>query len=209
MRRVVILGLALAALAPALPAAARYGADPDWPCQSIKVADLSLGTMWTGPSVDAYAQTWQQDPQVATLAQRLVQRRLPVAEATAEVKQFAAGLGADRATKLEKLMAGVFDLMDTERRAVVDGLDRFGRRQKELAVSLRTEASAVNTETLAPSADATKISSAMQRLEWDRRVFDARRQSIEYACAVPSVIEQRLYALAQAIQAELPAPAAK
>ncbi|GAN76194.1 hypothetical protein [Acidisphaera rubrifaciens] len=204
MRRALILGLALAALAPALAAAARYGVDPDWPCQSIKVADLSLGTMWTGPPVDAYAQTWQQDPQVAPLAQRLVQRRLPVDEATAEVKRFAATLGADRSVKLPMLMAAVFDLMDTERRAVVDGLDRFGRRQKELAASLRAEASGVNAETTAPNADAAKISAAMQRLEWDRRVFDSRRQSIEYACAVPSVIEQRLFALARAIQAELP-----
>lgn len=208
MRRVIIVGLALAALAPALPAAARYGADPDWPCQSIKVADLSLGTMWTGPPVDAYAQTWQQDAPVAALAQRLVQRRLPVDEATAEVKRFAATLGADRTVKLQTLMAGVFDLLDTERRAVVDGLDRFGHRQKELAASIRGEASGVNAETLAPSADAAKISAAMQRLEWDRRVFDARRESIEYACAVPSVIEQRLFALAHAIQAELP-PAGK
>lgn len=208
-RRAAVLGLALAVLAPALPAAARYGADPDWPCQSIKVADLSLGTMWTGPSVDAYAQSWQQDPQVAPLAQRLVQRRLPVAEATGEIKHFAATLGADRSVKLPMLMAAVFDLMDAERRAVVEGLGRFGRRQRELAASLRAEASGVNAETLAPSAEATQTSAAMQRLEWDRRVFDARRESIEYACAVPAVIEQRLYALARAIQAELPAPAAK
>jgi hypothetical protein len=40
-------------------------------------------------------------------------------------------------------------------------------------------------------------------LEWDLRVFDERHQSLAYVCETPTLIEQRLFALARVIQRSL------
>ena len=37
-------------------------------------------------------------------------------------------------------------------------------------------------------------------IDWDTRIFEERRKTISYACEVPVLIEQRLFALARAIQ---------
>jgi hypothetical protein len=39
-----------------------------------------------------------------------------------------------------------------------------------------------------------------EQVNWDMRVFEQRRQTLSYACDVPSRIEQRLYALARIIE---------
>ena len=52
-------------------------------------------------------------------------------------------------------------------------------------------------------ADDAKIAALTQRLTWDAQVFEQRRQSLSYACEIPDVIEQRLFALSRAIQSQL------
>ena len=37
-------------------------------------------------------------------------------------------------------------------------------------------------------------------INWDTRIFEDQRRAIGYVCEVPTVIEQRLFALARAIQ---------
>jgi hypothetical protein len=41
------------------------------------------------------------------------------------------------------------------------------------------------------------------RIDWDTRIFEERRKTIRYACEVPVLIEQRLFALARTIQESL------
>ena len=63
MRRVL---LACVPLWLAIPTwAAPPNADPNWPCQQIKVPELSVAAMWTGPPIDPYFATWAEDPSVA------------------------------------------------------------------------------------------------------------------------------------------------
>jgi hypothetical protein len=50
-----------------------------------------------------------------------------------------------------------------------------------------------------PDADQRRV----DQLEWDTRVFEERRKTINSVCEVPVVIEQRLFALARAIQQSL------
>ena len=38
-----------------------------------------------------------------------------------------------------------------------------------------------------------------ERLTWETRIFEERVQSLTYVCEVPTLIEQRLYALAKTI----------
>jgi hypothetical protein len=101
MRLLVRLGYALGVIvlagltAPAAQAAYSGHQDPVWPCMAIKVPDLSLAAVRAGRPVDAYMKTWSQDQELATLADRLAQRRLPLNEAEAEVTAFAKELGQD------------------------------------------------------------------------------------------------------------------
>jgi hypothetical protein len=56
----------------------------------------------------------------------------------------------------------------------------------------------------APSPDQPAIDKLADQIALSQQMFDQRRQSLQYACDVPTIIEQRLYSLAQAIQAQLP-----
>ena len=42
------------------------------------------------------------------------------------------------------------------------------------------------------------------RLTWETRIFEERVQSLTYVCEVPTLIEQRLYALAKTVAEVLP-----
>lgn len=197
-RFAVVLSAVL--LAPLAGRAAYPARDPDWPCQQIKVPQLSYGTMWTGPALDPYLESWRQDQQVAGLVHDLSQRRIPIEQAQAEIAAFAQRAGAQKQQRLVLLMAGLFATMNDERASVIEGLDRFGRSQRTFASEIRGDNEQLQAMRATPSADQTKIGKAVDALNMELRVFETRRTTLRYACDVPSLIEQRLFALAQAIQ---------
>lgn len=198
------LSAALLLLVAGTARAAMPVPDPDWPCQQIKVAHLSLGAIWDGPDVTPYVATWSQDARVAALAERIAPRRLPLAEAQQAIRDFAAASGAHRREGLLALMAGLFHSLDAERAQVVAGLDRFGHRQKELAVEVRADMDRLRTQQAAnPAEAAAQVGRLGDQIGWETRVFEQRRQTIRFACAVPDTIEQRLFALARTISAAL------
>ncbi len=178
--------------------------DPDWPCQSIKRTDLSVAEIWAGPPIDAAAMQAGKRPAISTLAGRLAQRRVPLEDAKSEIVAFAQSAGAQKQERLVALFAGLFDALNQERESVVSGLDRFGVRQKQIAGGIRTQEQQLTTLQSAAQPNQPAIDNLADRIAWAQQMFDERRQSLQYACAVPDVIEQRLYALAQAIQAQLP-----
>lgn len=177
--------------------------DPDWPCQQIKVTQLSVAALWAGPSLDQAQAGWKSDPAVSALVARLAQRRVSLEDAKTDIATFAAQAGPERQTKLLLLFAGLFETLDGERSSVVNGLDRYGTRQKELAAKVRGEADELHAEQAADKPDDRKLETLSNEIGWDTRVFEDRRTSLHYACDVPNTIEQRLYALSQAIQAAL------
>jgi hypothetical protein len=203
---VLTLGIAVAACllavrSPALSATSRR-ADPDWPCQQVKVAELSVGSFWNGPPVDPAA-AWQEDETVAALVATVTQRRVPIETAAAGIADFARAAGDAKNGKLLLLFGGVFDVLDHERLKVIDGLDRFGQRQKALAQALRDSGAVLRAAQTAAQPDDAKVAELTQRLLWDSDVFETRRQSLTFACNVPTAIEQRLFGLSRAIQALL------
>ncbi len=129
---VLTLGAAMfvAAAADAAPPGPR---DPDWPCQQIKVPELSLASVWAGPSVDLQHIDWQHDQPIADLVHEIAQRREPLAQAQDKVHAFAQQAKAQKQQRLLALLAGLFTVLDQERGTVIAGLDRFGLRQKALA----------------------------------------------------------------------------
>jgi hypothetical protein len=192
---VALLALALAVV----PIDARAASpDPDWPCQSIKVGSLSLASVWDGPAADAFLAHWSDDADVASLVQHVVPRRVPLQEAQAAIRGFAAGLGERRNERLLMLVAGLFDTLNQERSIVLAGLDRFGRRQRQLADSIHADMARLRRQ---PQDASTQL---QDQLGWEVRLFEQRRQSAATACNVPTVIEQRLFALVRTVREAMP-----
>jgi hypothetical protein len=196
MNRQVLLLAACALIAAAAPGPR----DPDWPCQQIKVAHLSLAAVWSGPALNGKRGDWRQDPQLSDLVQVMVQRRVSLDQVQAKMRTFAVQAGDQKAPKLLMALSAVFDLLDGERSSVIDGLDRFGARQKELAAALREDTDKLRALQADPASDAGEVNQMVQRVTWEAQVFQDRRQALGFACEVPSKIEQRLFAVARATQ---------
>lgn len=201
--------LALCALACALMAVraaeAAQGADPTWPCIQRKVPELSMGQIWNGPDLTPAAQNWQSDRDIAKLVTELAARRIPIEDAQADILGLPQQLGPDRLdVRLKMLVQGLFDHMNHERSQVISGIGRYAQRQREMAAELRKEASLLGELQAKPDADANQITQMTDRLTWETRIFEERVQSLSYVCEVPTIIEQRLYALAKTIGEVLP-----
>ncbi|MGH7152399.1 MAG: hypothetical protein ACREF3_00620 [Acetobacteraceae bacterium] len=137
----------------------------------MKVPELSVAALWTGPSLDAYRTTWKQDPRIADLAGELSQRRVPVDRAKADIDDLAKQAGAEKQAKLLALFAGLFDTLQDERTSVIAGLSRFGHRQKQLATELHADEDALRAAQTDATPDEAKIATLTQRLTWDAQVF--------------------------------------
>jgi hypothetical protein len=194
----ITLGAVL--LAAAATAAPR---DPDWPCRQIKVAQLSLASIWSGPSLDRQLDDWRGDQQVVDLAHALAQRRMPLEQAQQAIHAFAQQAAEQKQPRLMALFAGLFVVLDDERSLVVSGLERFGARQKELAAGIRENNEKLRAMQADPAAEPGEVTAMAQRIAWEAEVFEDRRQSLSYACDVPARIEQRLFTLARTIRQEL------
>lgn len=202
-----VIGLALVGLLSTLPVggafaqeSSRAKADPDWPCRQILVGTISLPAVWSGPSIEGVK--WRGDAAAADLVARLAARRMPLDEAERAIDEFAGAKGAERASRLTALFAGLFETLNAERAQVIDGLHRFGRRQRELAAKIRAENALIQSGSGAPSPQeggGPDQKASAETLALDLRLFDEQRQSLTYVCETPTLIEQRLFALAKAI----------
>lgn len=177
--------------------------DPDWPCQQIKVPQLSLASVWSGPPVDQQPADWQQNHAVSDLVHEVAQRREPLAQAQAKIHDFAQQVNGHRQQELLQLVTGLFSALDEERSAVISGLDRFGARQKQLAAQIREDNDKLRKLQADPASDAGEVNQMVQRVTWEAEVFQDRRQALSYACDVPGKIEQRLFGLAKVVQGEM------
>lgn len=176
----------------------------DWPCRQVRVPSVAVGSVWTGPAIEAAERRWRDDAALSDLVARISARRTPIEEAQKLVADFAAAAGEKRKERLAELFAGVYDRLESERRELISGIDRFGRKQKDLAEKLRGQTQQLRAEQDKTPPDAQKVKEASEALQWDLRVFDERRQSLAYVCETPALIEQRLGALARAIEAAMP-----
>jgi hypothetical protein len=177
--------------------------DKDWPCKQILVREISLPALWSGPSIEDA--NWRGDPAIAELVAKAAARRTPLEDAQHLIEDFANSAGAEKKPRLVALFAGLFDTLNSERADVIDGLMRFGQKRKKLAEKIRAENAEIQNSPQAagPSAEAQQANPLNQTLELDLRIFDEGRQSLAYVCETPTLIEQRLFALARTIQNDL------
>ena len=200
-----ILAIAIMALL-ASRATAQSGAkaDPDWPCHQIKMPIYSLAAVWSGPELDLNSQSWRDDSDVADLAAKMTQRRIPIADVESAIADFKAKAGPDAHAKLLRALAAAFQDLSQQRSQILDGLERFGRKQRAMADRIRAENEAVlESANQNQGGQAPLGADSQERLRWDMRVFDDRRQTIAYVCETPTLIEQRIGAIARAVQAAL------
>jgi hypothetical protein len=202
--RAVLATAIVATLAPSAIAQSRVNADPDWPCQQIKTPTFSLASVWAGPALDLGSQSWRNESDVTDLEAKMAERRVPTADVEAAITDFKAKAGADASAKLLRAFAAAFADLSQQRTQILDGLERFGRNQLALADHIRAENEAVQKAADESGAGQGPPSSVPQdRLQWDIRVFTDRRQTITYVCETPTLIEQRIGAIARAVQQAL------
>ncbi len=212
--RALLRGTAIASAIFAIAATLQTGAvfaqdakpgkpDKDWPCKQILVREISLPAIWSGPPTDDV--NWRSDAAVADLVAEVAARRTPLEKAQSMIDDFAKSAGAEKKARLVAVFAGLFDTLNAERADVIDGLIRFGQKQKKLADKIRAENAQIQNspEAAGPSAEAQTANPLNQMLELDLRIFDEGRQSLSYVCETPTLIEQRLFALARPIQSNL------
>lgn len=203
MKREMMMALTVIMLAVPGAANAIDPRHPDWPCPQIKVPTLSPAAFWTGPAIDDVGDAWKKDETVHDLALHLAARRTLLADAEKAASAFITGTPAEKMQKATLLFAGVFSVLNGERTQVMDGIERFSKRQQELRDKIRIELTDLRAHQDAASQDTAAIDKLGNELAWDTRIFDERRHTINYVCDVPSTIEHRLFALARAIQQNL------
>jgi hypothetical protein len=187
----------------AFAASAAHAADPrypDWPCVQAKVPDLSPAALWAGPPLDEAAKAWANDPAIKDLVPRLAARRVPIEDAQKLIADVMTGSAAERETKGKLLFAGVFERLNAERGEVMRGIERLARRQKDMADKIRESVIELHKIQDLPAPEPAKLEELSRQVEWSTRIFEDRRKTVRFVCEVPVLIEQRLGALARAIQ---------
>lgn len=176
---------------------------PDWPCAQAKVPDISLPAVWAGPSLEDAQSKWKDDAKVSALVAKLAARRTPLEEAEKEVKEFLGGSASDKVTAGKLVFAGLFDTLNAQRAAVMSGLERVTRKQREAAEKIRSDTIALQGLQSESPPNQPKIDELSNQLLWETRIFEDRRRVVKYVCEVPTEIDKRLFALGRAIQQEM------
>jgi hypothetical protein len=174
---------------------------PDWPCVQIKVPELSVAAVWTGPPIEEVRGQWQDDPKVAELVPRLAARRTPLEEAEQRIAAFL-GEPAGRERKGKLLFAALFATLSRERSEVMDGIERFSRKQKGVVDKIRAKTAELH-RLQDSNAEPSKIDDLANQLDWDIRTYEDQKKTVGYVCEVPQLIERRLFALSRMIQQAL------
>jgi len=184
--------------------AATAGEDPDWPCIQRKVSEISPAQVWNGPALGT-EDAWRNDDAVADLATTIASRRTELADAKAKIADFASSAGADRNQRLTLLFAGVLASVNAERSSIMVGIGRYARRQHALAQKISGEAAELDRLPAQGGTqdEATHREELTEAQEWDTRIFRERERSLRYVCELPTMLEQRAFALGKEIAAQL------
>ncbi len=182
-----------------LPAAAADNRYPDWPCQQLKVPELSVAAIWPEPIPEQAAKPAGEVPGLSDIVALLAARKTPMEEAEKQISSFVTGTPGERKEKADLLFVGLFDALNAQRFQVMNGLERAYRRQKELAEKVRSDMEKLR-ELQDANSDSPQLKELLGQVQWETRIFDDRRKTLKYACEVPVEIDRRIFALARAIQ---------
>src|ERR1700730_16140648 len=200
----VAVAMAASVTQPAFALDPRY---PDWPCQQLKVPEISIASIWTGPSIEAADQEKpteaKQTEIVAPLAAgrtATAARRTSMEDARKLIADYVVGASEEKQQKAKSLFAALYSTLNAQRNQVMSGIERFSRKQKAMAGDIREIAQKMRELQDKPDADQASSEQLATQLSWQTRIFEDRRKSTAYVCDVPVLIEKRLFELGRAIQ---------
>lgn len=184
-------------------ASAAEPADSDWPCIQRLVPELAASQMWAGALPASADESPSDDVELATLAHRLASRDMPVDQAQAAIEQFVDGLALeDRNAQLTRLFHDVLELINQERSEIIEGIKRYTRKQQHLADKIGRDSQQLKDVQPGTTPDA-ETQAVLNERQWDLRIFQDRQRMLRQICEQPVLMEQRAFALARVMQAQL------
>lgn len=193
-----LLGLTVSGLG--LPAQAADFSDPTWPCIQRKVEALSPGLMWPFPLKASAAGTDGQVLRASTdLADTLALRRIDLEHVAGAVQDFVDQHGGS-SDILGLVFARVFDTLSTRRTRIINGIGDFSLGQISLSNRVDSVRAEMEIALAAETLDYDRIDTLEEQLDWDQVIYTDRQRSITYLCETPTLLEQRLFRIAQLLQ---------
>ena len=180
--------------------------DPDWPCVQRLVPELAEGQMWSGPPLASIEGFWVADPVIAPLVPEIVDIARPMDEVAMRIDGFATSADdEEREARLTMLFLGVLDYVNGERARVIERIKRYARGQRALADQIAAASATLHgiRVDIAPEDQTPEVQETLARRDWDLRVFDDRMSMLSQICDQPVLLEQRVFAVARAIQGHL------
>lgn len=175
-----------------------------WPCPQQRVPTISIGTIWSGPD-PSVGKGWDEDFELASLAQKLASRRTSLDDADQLIADFAQKAGANKDKQLTRLFVGVLDIINENRSKLLDGIMRYARGQERLAERMRDESDKISESQEDAKAEGLGVAAQQTDREyaWDQRIFKERAQALTYVCETPTILERRAYDIGKRIEAKL------
>ena len=195
--RSTVLAIVACATQPAFALDPRY---PDWPCQQLKVPEISVAAVWSGPSIEAIDTTKPVDMKQGELVGRLAARRTSMEDARKLIADYLSGTNEEKQDKAKVLFSALYSTLNGQRDQVMSGIERFSRKQKAMAEDIREKTQKMRQAQDMPNADQAQNDELASQLLWQTRIFEDRRKTTSYMCDVPVLIEKRLFDLGSAIQ---------
>ena len=187
--------------------------EADWPCQQKFVAELSPGTIWSGPPLDNAMKAWHDNDKIRDLAGALAQDTTEEADGVKQINDFAAGLKDDKSNQLTLLFAALFENFNNERKFMQGGIKKFFHRQEDVAAKVNKISQEIRQAKKKGMKDDSPQDKAFKtKLDWANRVYDDRQKLLPYVCEIPGLLEQKLGSYGRVIQAQIngqPMPAAQ
>jgi hypothetical protein len=193
--------------ASATDAATVAASESDWPCVQARIDKIDAAAVWDGPPIEGDTGD-ADDEAMSRLVKTSLNRRLPMAEVETAIVTYARSLPeAERDAKLTKLFSGMLQTANAQRSGVISGIERYQKRQRANAKDIEAQGAKIaELESKAPS-DLTQptpeLDAAREKYDWFARVFQERQSNLPIACEIPTLIEQRVFAVARAIRAQM------
>ena len=178
----------------------------DWPCVQARVDKIDAATVWDGPAIEGVK--GDPDDAMDALIKTALSRRTALPDVEKAIAAYAKSVAeGERDTKLTLAFANILKSANTQRTGILNGIERFQKRQRSNAKEIEAQGAAISElEAKAPS-DLTQttpeLDAAREKYDWFTRVFQERQANIPIACEIPTLIDQRVFAVARAIRAQM------
>lgn len=192
--------LAASAMLCAPIAQAADFSDPTWPCVQRKVGRLSVGLMWQTPIAEKWSADANSQASAAELADTLALRRVDLNSIEPKIVEFADMHQGD-ADALGQVFELVFNRLSTRRTRIIDGIGKFSLSQ--IALAEKIDGMRMDMTAALGQDDFDKVDSIEAQLDWDQVIYSDRQQSITYLCETPTLLEKRLFSVAQMLQQQI------